>query len=126
MTELIVTTPALSSAMKIAALSRSFDEANAHRDGEAVTWGRLAKVAEEAGEVIAAFIGTTGQNPRKGVTHSLADVGEELLDVAITALCALEHLSEEPGLCLEHLDAKVERVYERAGRPPLNPPEGKQ
>lgn len=99
----------------IAALSRWIDEGNAHRDPEAVTWGRLAKITEEAGEVIAAQIGATGQNPRKGVTHTSADVEEELLDVAITALAALEHLREHDGRSLELLADKVERTLRRAG-----------
>lgn len=67
--------------------------ANRARDPEAAMWSRTAKVAEEAGEVISAMIGVTGQNPRKGVTHSVDDVEEELFDVALTALAAWCHVS---------------------------------
>jgi NTP pyrophosphatase (non-canonical NTP hydrolase) len=102
----------------LVALSQWIDAGNAHRDPEAVTWGRIAKITEEAGEVIEAFIGATGQNPRKGETHSLADVCEELLDVAVTALGALEHLSDHHGLALEHLEQKILRVAGRAGVTP--------
>jgi hypothetical protein len=42
---------------------------------------RILKVTEEAGEVAAAYIGMTGQNSRKGVTHSSGDVARELCDV---------------------------------------------
>ncbi|GAA2930935.1 MazG-like family protein [Kitasatospora cinereorecta] len=31
---------------------------------------RMLKLSEEVGEVAQAVIGVTGQNPRKGVTHS--------------------------------------------------------
>lgn len=44
------------------------------------------KVVEELGEAVAALIGMTGQNPRKGVTHTRADLVSELYDVALTAL----------------------------------------
>lgn len=63
------------------------DAANPRSDHEVAM--RLMKITEEAGEVSAAYIGLMGQNPRKGVTHSLADLQGELCDVAVTALVAL-------------------------------------
>ena len=97
------------------ALSKWIDAGNVHRDSEAVTWGRLAKIAEEGGEVIEAFIGVTGQNPRKGVTHTTEDVEKELLDVAITALGAIEHLRGHDGQSLGLLDRAIVTVAKRAG-----------
>lgn len=114
MTDHPVTEPDLFDAALVA-LSQWIDAGNAHRDPEAVTWGRLAKLAEEGGEVIAAFIGATGQNPRKGITHTLDDVRAELLDVAITALGAVEHLSGHTGTARHDLDAKIITVATRAG-----------
>jgi hypothetical protein len=101
----------------IAALSAWIDEAaaNQERDAEARTWGRLAKISEEAGEVIAAYIGATGQNPRKGYTHTQADVEKELLDVALTALAAYEHLTGNQGASLEALFRHVASTAKRAG-----------
>jgi hypothetical protein len=99
----------------LVALSQWIDAGNEGRDPEAVTWGRLAKITEEAGEVIAAYIGMTGQNPRKGKTHLRHDVIEELLDVAVTAVGAAEHMSGHQGLVLRVLLDKIERVAERAG-----------
>lgn len=84
-------------ASRLAEISQWIDDANAHRDPEAITWGRLAKVSEECGELIEAYIGCTGQNPRKGVTHNLEDVKKELLDIAFTALAAYEHLTGNFG-----------------------------
>ena len=78
-------TPAL-----LAYLSRWLDESQGDRDAEAVLWGRVAKVSEEAGEAIATLIGATGQDPRPGNIHSYDDVIEEFLDVAITAMTAAE------------------------------------
>lgn len=95
-------------------LSKWIDEGNAHRAPEAITWGRLAKITEEAGEVIEAYIGVTGQNPRKGTTHDVEDVVEELLDVAVTALGAIEHLSDHRGDALAMLQNKILRVRLRA------------
>src|SRR5258707_14829877 len=37
-------------------------------------WARISKVSEELGEAVNAFVGTTGQNPRKGLTHDMDDV----------------------------------------------------
>ncbi|MFG2962227.1 MULTISPECIES: MazG-like family protein [unclassified Streptomyces] len=56
---------------------------------------RILKLSEEVGEVAEAVIGATGQNPRKGVTHTWDDVQSELCDVAITALVALRTLTPE-------------------------------
>jgi len=50
---------------------------------------RLLKLSEEVGEVAQAVIGVTGQNPRKGVTHTWDDVTAELCDVILTAMVAL-------------------------------------
>lgn len=100
---------------EIVNLSQWIDKANAHRDKEAQTWKRLSKVAEECGEVIAAYIGVTGQNPRKGEFGSLADVRKELLDVALTALCAYEHLDEHLGYSLIDLMIHIHDVSGRAG-----------
>jgi NTP pyrophosphatase (non-canonical NTP hydrolase) len=54
---------------------------------------RMLKLSEEVGEVAQAVIGATGQNPRKGVTHTWEDVQAELCDVALTALVALRTLT---------------------------------
>lgn len=104
-------------AVRLAALSLWVDEApaNAARDREAALWGRVAKVGEEHGEVIEALIGATGQNPRKGVTHTLTDVQKELLDVALTALCAVEHLTGASGKSMDLFVDHIAFVYERAG-----------
>ena len=99
----------------LTALSKWIDAGNTHRDPESVTWGRIAKLTEESGEVIAAFIGATGQNPRKGVTHTRMQVVEELLDVAVTALGAVEHLEGHDGTALAMLDRKIVAVARRAG-----------
>ncbi|WP_240917785.1 MazG-like family protein [Phycicoccus sp. HDW14] len=80
-----------------------------------VTWARVAKIAEECGEVVAAYIGVTGQNPRKGVAGSMDDVVDELLDVALTALAAVEHLTGHRGEALGLLNRKIVRTGIRAG-----------
>lgn len=56
---------------------------------------RCYKITEEAGEVAAAVIGATGQNPRKGVTHDWNDVARELCDVILAAKVALATI--DPG-----------------------------
>ena len=113
----------------LTALSKWVDAPNAHKDVEAQMWGRVAKVAEEAGEAISALIGATGQNPRKGVTHDIRDVERELFDVAATALCAVAHIrgndnpsdSEPGGDCLmddfgDHVSWVVHRAMSTPAR----------
>lgn len=93
---------------------------NAVRDPEARTWGRLSKVAEEAGEVITAYIGVTNQNPRKGVYATEDDVKKELLDTAVTALCAYEHMTGNRGNALLDLFTHVKFLSKRAGIREMN------
>ncbi len=71
----------------------------------------MLKLSEEVGEVSEAVIGATGQNPRKGVTHTWEDVQAELCDVVITALVALRTLTPEAR---EVFARHLERVRERS------------
>ncbi|WP_030563953.1 MazG-like family protein [Streptomyces aureocirculatus] len=76
---------------------------------------RMLKLSEEVGEVAQAVIGATGQNPRKGTTHSWEDVQSELCDVVITALVALRTLTPEPERAL---DARLRTVVARSAAGP--------
>lgn len=87
---------------------------NQERSSEARTWGRLAKVGEEFGEVIAAYIAVTGQNPRKGAHGVYGDVVKELFDVALTALCAVEHMTGNVGIGMEGFHEHVINVHARS------------
>jgi len=68
---------------------------------------RLLKLSEEVGEAAQAVIGATGQNPRKGTTHTWQDVEAELCDVVITALVALRTLTPEARTVFAHHLARV-------------------
>lgn len=72
---------------------------------------RILKLSEEVGEVSEAVIGATGQNPRKGVTHTWDDVQAELCDVVITALVALRTLTPDAR---EVFGRHLARVMERS------------
>jgi len=71
---------------------------------------QLLKITEEAGEVAQAVIGATGQNPRKGFSHTWEDVQAEVCDVVITALVALVRLTPEARRVFA---AHLERVAAR-------------
>jgi NTP pyrophosphatase (non-canonical NTP hydrolase) len=86
--------------------------------GEHETAMRLLKLVEEAGEVAAAYIGMTGQNPRKGVTHSRSDVADELCDVAVTALVALATITGTADAARAALDAHLARQAPRFAAQP--------
>ena len=48
-----------------------------------------------------------GTNPRKGVTHTPAEVAAELADVAFSALVAIESLGADAAAVLGECAAKV-------------------
>lgn len=75
---------------------------------------RVLKLVEEAGEAAAAYIGMVGQNPRKGVTHTRDDLLNELADVAITALCAMQHFTQNATVTRGMLAAKVAGIMARS------------
>lgn len=101
---------------RLAALSTWIDAHNADRHPEAQLWGRVAKVGEEHGEVIEALIAATGQNPRKPQDPAaMGRVVKELLDTALTALAAAEHLTGNTGKSVVMLADHVGRVHTRAG-----------
>ncbi|MGW2010912.1 MazG-like family protein [Streptomyces nigrescens] len=76
---------------------------------------RLMKLTEEAGEVMQAYIGLQGQNPRKGQTHTADDVAAELCDVILTAAVALHEFTDQPAATLDH---HMRRVNDRMKQPP--------
>lgn len=83
---------------------------------------RVLKVAEEAGEAAAALIGVSGQNPRKGTSHTTADLAAELCDVIVAASVALATVVPDPE---EALEQHIGRLYLRslqAGASPLDAP----
>lgn len=110
---------------EVARLSAWIDAANVHRDPEALTWGRMAKLAEETGEVISEMILHTGQNPRKPQQDQHDTLIKENLDVAITALGNVEHLNGNDGssliLLLVHLSSTIARAERNGMAPTLSP-----
>ncbi|MFH9350777.1 MazG-like family protein [Kitasatospora sp. NPDC017646] len=79
---------------------------SAHRAGLGVPLLPLqvVKIQEEAGEVAEALLGVLGANPRKGVSHTMADLQGELCDVITAAMVALRDTTDDPGTVLaEHL-----------------------
>jgi hypothetical protein len=82
---------------------------------------RVMKIGEEFGEAVEAYIGMTGQNPRKGVTHSLDDLLLELADVAISALCAIQHFTGVDDLTREVVMRKLRVGLDRVAAFPAGP-----
>ena len=93
-------------------LTAWLDETNGRSPQE--TTLRILKITEEAGEVAQAWIGVQGQNPRKGVTHTAADVADELCDVIVTALVALTSVVDDPA---GHWNAKLAKIAARPRTP---------
>jgi len=72
------------------------------------------KIGEEFGEVVAAHIGAAGQNPRKGVSATDADVVTELCDVIITAMVAAATVAGGAMVAGDLFASRVDAVLERA------------
>ncbi len=70
---------------------------------------RLLKLTEESGEVAQAYLGMTGQNPRKGTTHTSADVAGELCDVIVSAMVALHSFTDRPARLFTDRLGAIER-----------------
>lgn len=110
------------SAWAVVEQQRAWLDAHSAADPAALAQLRILKLSEEVGEVAAALIGATGANPRKGRTHGMDDVADELADVAITALVALATVTGDAGAAREALAARLGHVYTRSldhGAPPL-------
>ncbi|MFG3014207.1 GNAT family N-acetyltransferase [Streptomyces cinerochromogenes] len=67
---------------------------------------QVLKLAEEVGEAAQAVIGARGTNPRKGHSHSWADVEDEVADAVITGMVTLARLRPDAH---EHLTAVLAR-----------------
>lgn len=99
----------------IEAINRWLDSSNpntAHEDAM-----RVLKLVEEAGEAASAYIGKVGQNPRKGITHTRDELLWELADVAITALCAMQHFTQDSKETARVISEKLAAIQKRAGIP---------
>lgn len=106
----------MSAQQDLTRISRLLDAGVPDPDSEGQMWHRVAKVAEESGEAIEAMIGHTARNPRKGHSHDAGHLVKELLDTAVSALGAVEHIHGNPDegiafvLLAEHLAFVKERI----------------
>lgn len=76
----------------------------------------IMKIAEEFGEAVQAYIGITGQNPRKGTYGTREDVQKELADVIVTAGIAMIAVAGgDAEDARAHLEKRLAVVTERVG-----------
>lgn len=68
---------------------------------------RPMKIGEEAGEVIQAWLGMLGGNPRKRTTPTVDQVIDELADVMFTSLTAIASLGADPRHAVAACAAKA-------------------
>jgi NTP pyrophosphatase (non-canonical NTP hydrolase) len=77
-------------------------------------WARVAKASEEVGEAIEKLIEWTGQNPRKPQRdEARGEMLDELADVAITAILAMQHFTKDADETLRLFDDRFEFLYRR-------------
>jgi hypothetical protein len=106
----------------ITTITAWLDEKSGLRDNpQADLLSRVLKIGEEYGETVAALIGMTGQNPRKGFTHTESDVCLELADVIVTALCAMQHITQNEAVSRAYLASKIQGIIVRSEIPTVAP-----
>lgn len=86
--------------------------------GEVPVEAQLLKLTEEVGEVAEAYLGLTGLNPRKGVTHTRDELVNEVADVIISAAVAIVRLTGDHQTARAKFDAHLAYVLARAGLEP--------
>lgn len=105
----------------VAQLRAWYDTATGDLSPEAIVAHRVLKLAEEVGEASEALVGVAGTNPRKGQTHTMADVAKEASDIVITGLMLLDSITGDAKAAFAgHLETLWQRAQE-AGAPPLPP-----
>lgn len=78
----------------------------------------IVKLGEEAGEAAQAYIGMTGVNPRKGVTHTRDDLLGELADVVYAGVTAIQHFTQDAVETRRIVLDKMERLLARMPQEP--------
>ncbi|MES9537595.1 NUDIX domain-containing protein [Actinomadura sp. NPDC000600] len=73
----------------------------------------VMKIAEEVGEVVEAYLGMTGGNPRKGIHKTAADVLDELADVILSAAVPMVDLAGGPDQAGQHMAKRLGVVSAR-------------
>jgi predicted house-cleaning noncanonical NTP pyrophosphatase (MazG superfamily) len=82
--------------------------------GEVPVEAQLLKMSEEVGEAAEAYLGMTGLNPRKGISHTREDLVGEVGDVIITAAVAIVQLTGGPGAARAAFESHLTSVINRA------------
>jgi NTP pyrophosphatase (non-canonical NTP hydrolase) len=83
-------------------------------DGALTDEDHVLKIGAELGEAIDALAGMKGTNRRKGVTHTMEQVLEELADVILAAACTIEHLRPGADAVRVALASKVAGIMARS------------
>jgi hypothetical protein len=78
-------------------------------------WARITKVCEEAGEVWKEWSRYTGENPRKGLCGSEAELLGELADTAAAAMLAIQHVTKDRARTWAVVAAALLKAQSRVG-----------
>jgi NTP pyrophosphatase (non-canonical NTP hydrolase) len=74
---------------------------------------RIIKLAEESGELVDAFTGVKGANPRKGFYDSPEHFLEEGADVLLTALYMINHFTKNPNRTADIIRERLQFHHKR-------------
>jgi len=120
--------PAVAHGITLEEFLAAVEAVNAWLDGDmspeyaaqplAHTIARVTKVCEESGEVWAALSKWTGENPRKGVCGTRADVLAELGDTVSAGICAIQHITGDIDLTWAVVSSALVKARTRIGQKP--------
>jgi hypothetical protein len=87
-----------------------------HDQPLAQDWARVSKIGEELGEAISELILWTEQNPRKPYDpEAYVRLRDELADVIITAMLALQHFTKDIAITQNIIADKIKTIHHRVG-----------
>lgn len=96
--------------------NKLIDKANQNMDADVDSLFRVMKVMEELGEATQELVAIYGQNPAKVRAVNYGKLYSELADVALTAVCAIQHFTQDEDRTMACLEAKAQAAREKLWR----------
>jgi NTP pyrophosphatase (non-canonical NTP hydrolase) len=89
-------------------------EAAGHTELSAASQKRLAGCTMAIGRAVSALIACTGQNPRKGISGTTDEMLDELADVVCCGMFAIQHFTKNAELTADFVATALVKALNRA------------
>lgn len=91
-------------------ITRWIDGKNVHQDYRLDEMYRVLAIQETAGKAGTAYVGWAGTGYQQGTTHSADDFYAAVADVAIMALCCLQHCTGNERTTQGIIEARIAQI----------------